>query len=336
MEEDSILLLLFDDKKSALVPAAYTGMPSGFIEQYDPIPIELYESSVDPLNPIFLTDTSDTTDLPNSQLFEKYDVRSISAVSLIREQQLIGMLGIYCFHEYREFTPDELALLKGLADQATQAIDNARLRIQAEQAAVTEERNRLARDLHDSITQSLYSQMLYSEAASRRLTSGDVQEVSEHLSVLRQTAHQALQDMRLLIYELRPQVLDEEGLIAAINARLEAVEGRSGQHTELNADGDLHLSPKVEATLYRIVQEALNNVLKHANAQKIIVSLTQIDGLVTLEVIDDGSGFDVASSQSLGSFGLQGMRERVSQMGGTIEVYSKPSEGTRVKVEVRI
>jgi signal transduction histidine kinase len=312
-------------------------MPSGFLEQYSPIPIELYESSIDPLNPVIvLTGTGDAANLPNNHLFEKYDVQSIVAVSLIREQQLIGMLGIYCFHDQREFNPDELALLKGLADQATQAIDNARLRIQAEQAAVTEERNRLARDLHDSITQSLYSQTLYSEAASRRLQAGDVNEVSEHLRVLRQTAHQALQEMRLLIFELRPAVLDEEGLVTAINARLEAVEERSGLHTELNADGDLHLSPKLEATLYRIVQEALNNILKHADAQKVIVSMNQIGDLVTLEIIDDGSGFDVDSSQSLSSFGLQGMRERVSQIGGTIEVRSQPGEGTRLKVEVSI
>ena len=337
MEADSILLLLVDDKKLGLVPAASTGMPSEFIEQYNLIPIELYESSVDPLNPVIvLTDTRDSPDLPNSHLFEKYDVHSIAAVSLMREQQLIGMLGIYCFHDQREFNPDELALLKGLADQATQAIDNARLRIQAEQAAVAEERNRLARDLHDSITQSLYSQTLYSEAASRRLQVGDVNEVNEHLHVLRQTALQALQEMRLLIFELRPPILDERGLVAAINARLEAVEERSGQHKEVNVDGDLRLPPELEATLYRIVQEALNNVLKHADAQKVIVSLTQIDDLLTLEVIDDGSGFDVDSSQSLSSFGLQGMRERVSKVGGIMEVHSKPGEGTRLKVEVSI
>jgi signal transduction histidine kinase len=310
-------------------------MPLGLVEEYNPIPIEFYESSVDPLNPIIvLTEVGDSSDLPNSTLFKKYDVRSIAAVSLIREKQLIGLLGLYCFHEQRVFSPDELALLKGLADQTTQAIDNARLRIQAEQTAVTEERNRLARDLHDSVTQSLYSQMLYSEAASRRLAVGDVEEVSDHLLVLRQTAHQALQEMRLLIFELRPPVLDEEGLVAAIKSRLGAVEERSGQHTELNADGDLHLSPELEANLYRIVQESLNNVLKHAGAQEVMISLTQMGDFVTLEVIDDGSGFDVDSSQSLSGLGLQGMRERVSQMGGTLKVQSKPGEGTRVKVEV--
>jgi PAS domain S-box-containing protein len=337
MEADSILLLLFDDKNQALVPAASTGMPSEFAEEYNPIPIELYESSVDPLNPIIvLTDIGDSPDLPNSRLFKKYGVHSIAAVSLLREQQLIGMLGIYCFHDHREFSPDELALLKGLADQATQAIENARLRIQAEQAAVTEERNRLARDLHDSVTQSLYSQMLYSEAASRRLAAGDVEEVSDQLRILGQTAHQALQEMRLLIFELRPPVLDEEGLVAAINARLEAVEERSGQHTELKVEGDLRLSPELDAALYRIAQEALNNVLKHADAQKVTIFLTQVDGLVTLEVIDDGKGFEVDSGQSMSSFGLQGMRERVSQMGGTIAVHSKPGEGARVKVEVSV
>ena len=140
--------------------------------------------------------------------------------------------------------------------------------------------------------------------------------------------------MRLLIFELRPPVLDREGLVAAIRARLEEVEERPGQYTDLHTDGDLHLTPEMEAALYRIAQVALNNVLKHAEAQRIIVSLVQNGDSVILEVIDDGMGFDMDSGQSTSTFGLKGMQERVANLGGSIDVHSKPVEGTRVKVEI--
>ena len=136
-----------------------------------------------------------------------------------------------------------------------------------------EERNRLARDLHDSVTQSLYSLTLYAEAASRQLAVGALDVVAEHLGELRQAARQALQEMRLLIFELRPVALEEQGLVGAFRARLDAVEARAGVRTSLETRGDARLSPAIETGLYGIAQEALNNALKHANASEIRVSL---------------------------------------------------------------
>jgi signal transduction histidine kinase len=205
---------------------------------------------------------------------------------------------------------------------------------QAEALAVVEERNRLARDLHDSVTQALYGLTLSAEAAARQLAAGQTDVATNQLRDLRETAQSALQEMRLLIFELRPPVLEEEGLAAALQARLQAVEGRVGLATTLAVEGDGRLPPQIESELDRITQEALNNALKHAQAQRIAVQLRQDDQTVALEIADDGVGFDPAANASRGGLGLRGMAERAARLGGHLAVESRPGEGTRVRVEV--
>jgi signal transduction histidine kinase len=233
------------------------------------------------------------------------------------------------------FDEQDLTVLQSLARQAAIAIENARLYQTARQLAVVEERNRLARDLHDSVTQSIYGVRLFAEAAGRLLTSGDIALAGEHLHEMQRTAQEALQEMRLLIYELRPSVLGESGLAAALQARLEAVEGRAGLETSLKLEGaDRRLPTDVEAVLYRIAQETLNNALRHAQARHIEVTLRQFERTVELEVADDGVGFtpDVALEQ--GGLGLRGMEERAASMGASLSIQSHPGAGTRVRVEV--
>lgn len=202
------------------------------------------------------------------------------------------------------------------------------------EAAVTEERNRLARDLHDSVTQALYSQTLYAEAAIRQLDGHRVERVAAHLHQLRQTAQQALREMRLLIFELRPPALAEAGLVAALQARLEAVEARTGVETAVIAPDECHLPPETETGLYWIAQEALNNALKHARAGKIEVTLAQTAGGVTLTIADDGVGLDTADANHKGGLGLRGMQERAAQLGWRFTLRSAPGQGTTIHVEV--
>jgi signal transduction histidine kinase len=213
-------------------------------------------------------------------------------------------------------------------------VENARLYEQAQQLAVMKERNRLARDLHDSVTQALYGVTLYAEAATRRLQQGDTDLASGHLSEIRETAQESLREMRLLIFELRLPLLKQEGLIAALQARLEAVEGRVGLETALIVEGDGPLSAEVEEGLYRIAQEALNNALRHACASSVSVRL-HLNKTVTLEIEDNGVGFDPAGAQEHASFGLRGMQERAARLGGEFTVRSSPGGGTKIKVEVR-
>jgi signal transduction histidine kinase/ligand-binding sensor domain-containing protein len=213
-------------------------------------------------------------------------------------------------------------------------------RIQVEQAlrqserdkATVDERNRLARELHDSVAQSMYGVTLLAEVASQLLSSGQADQVTGYLSELKDTARESLAEMRLLIYELRPPVLEEEGLAAALQARLEAVESRAGLETEFHAEGQVRLSSEVEEALFRIAQEALNNVLKHAQARRVAVSLGQDEQSVTLEIADDGTGCDPTRARRSGGLGLKGMEERAAEVGARLEIESAAGSGTTVRV----
>jgi signal transduction histidine kinase len=234
----------------------------------------------------------------------------------------------------REFGEQDIQLLTSIGHQVGVAIENGLLYRRAQQLAVLEERNRLARDLHDSVTQAVFGVTLYAEAATRLLSAGQVETASEHLQELRTTAQQALREMRSLIYELRPPVLEKEGLVAALQARLEAVEGRAGVRTELRVEGDITLPGGVEEELYRVAQEALNNALKHARAQSIRLLLCKDETHLLLEVADDGVGFEHGGDTKHGGLGLPGMKERALRLGGSLTVLSSPGGGTTVRVEV--
>ncbi len=205
---------------------------------------------------------------------------------------------------------------------------------QAAQVAVTAERNRLARDLHDSVTQALYGMTLYAEAAARLLSGGETEPAAEHLRDLRDTAQEALREMRLLIFELRPSTLEEEGLVAALEARLEAVESRVGLKIHFVPQVAERLPAELEIGLYRIAQEALNNVLKHAQARQITVTLGREHNRVRMEIADDGVGFDPELTRACGGWGLRGMEERATQLGGQLIINSRPGAGTCIQVEV--
>jgi signal transduction histidine kinase len=208
------------------------------------------------------------------------------------------------------------------------------LRQREREKAVTEERNRLARELHDSVTQSLYGVTLFADAATRLLKSGQVGSAVEDLVKLRRTAKDALAEMRLLIFELRPPILDQEGLAAALALRLEAVEGRAGLETQLLLDGEGDLSPDVQEGFYRIALEALNNILKHAEATCVTISLILDSNGALFTIVDDGIGFDLETTQERGGFGLLGITERAEQLGGRLTIKSEPGMGTTVQVQV--
>jgi signal transduction histidine kinase/ABC-type uncharacterized transport system substrate-binding protein len=258
---------------------------------------------------------------------------ALLAVPLIIQEEDYGGITLY-YRRAREFSKEEIQLAQSVADQAALAIENARLRSQAEQAAAYAERSRLARELHDSVTQSLYSITLYAEAVARMLTAGGGAEVAEHMRELRATAQEALREMRLLIYQLSPPVLEEAGLAGALQKRLDSVEARGGVNAALQVEGSEHLPPLVRKELYQIAQEALNNSLKHARARSVRVVLDFQESLTRLEVCDDGSGFEPEAAQRGGGLGLRGMRERAEAIGATLRVDSAPGKGTKVSVVV--
>ena len=197
----------------------------------------------------------------------------------------------------------------------------------------------MARDLHDSVTQALYGVTLYAEAANRQIAVGETDMAVQNLNELRATAQEALREIRLLIFELRPPVLEEQGLAAALQARLESVEGRSGLKTVLDVENKpkARLPMDTEMGLYRIAQEALNNVLKHAQAQEVQVRLQDLpaEHKVVLEIADDGLGFDASNGHGSGRLGLHTMRERAALLDGDLIISSEPGKGTRIRVEIK-
>jgi signal transduction histidine kinase/ligand-binding sensor protein len=232
------------------------------------------------------------------------------------------------------FAKDDARIVSLFADQAAINIEHARLNQQAGQLAVLEERQRLARELHDSVVQSLYSMTLYADAAALAFVAGKQAVTANHLQELRDTARGAMHDMRLLIFELHPPALEQEGFVAALQVRLAAVEARAGLQTELTVEGERRLPIVIEQELYRIAQEALNNVMKHARAQHVTIHLQFTDTTTCLQVRDDGIGFDPLTARNAGGMGLHSFEERAAKVGGRVTLESSPGKGTTVTVEI--
>ena len=227
---------------------------------------------------------------------------------------------------------ERLDLAGGLAAQAAVAIENSRLYERAREQAADEERQHLARELHDSVSQAIYAVVLTSHALRKRLPD-DPQGAAEAVESVIELAEGALAEMRALIFELRPEALAEVGLVGALQRQLDGLELRHG----LNTESDFHDEPDIAFTakqvLLRVVQEALHNVAKHAHAKKVKVSLRQHGEALALTVTDDGVGFDVNASYP-GHLGLTSMHERVAALGGELQVTSEPGHGTTVSLSL--
>ena len=262
------------------------------------------------------------------------DTRSELVVLLRVGGQVIGTLDVQSA-EVNAFDPEDVLVIQSLGDQVAVAIENARLYDRSRELAVVQERNRLARELHDSMTQSLYSLVLFAGAGRKAVEAGRLERVKRHLIRVEQSAQQALKEMRLLVFELRPPTLEKEGLAGALRQRLDVVEDRVGVETHLLVEGTVELPAFLEEGLYRIAQEALNNALKHAAATSVTVRVRADEEWVTLEVADDGVGFDPDAVGEMGGIGLASMRERAEGLGGSLTIASASGQGTRVKVTVK-
>lgn len=278
-------------------------------------------------------DLQDTNTL-SGRMFEKDKLitssllgkRDMLLLPLYAKGRLQGALGILQ-DEAREMPSEQVNLLRSIAEQIGIAIDNARLYQRSKTLAVAEERQRLARDLHDSVTQSLYSLTLFAEAGQRMLKEERIDRVEQHLQRLSLTAQDALKEMRMLLFELRPWQLQSGKLIDFIKQRLDVVERRSNITAHLLGDSLPSLSPKVEENLYYITIEALNNALKHAHCSAVTVRFTYSKMSVQVEIADNGIGFEPDSLEHSRGMGLQNMAERISEFNGNITLLPNRSVG---------
>lgn len=259
------------------------------------------------------------------------DTRSELVIPLRLGDQVTGTLDVQS-STVSAFSAEDVVVIRGLADQIAVAIENASLYDQSKALAVLEERHRLARELHDSVTQSLYSLVLFTEGWRRSLNGKIDGQVDEYFTRIGEITQQSLKEMRLLIHELRPPALQEVGLVGALQKRLDAVEGRVGIEARVIMDDFVDFPRTQEESLYRIAHEALNNALKHGHATRESVRIWTEGSDVILEVTDNGIGFDPLRVENRGGMGLASMTERAKQIGGRLTIRSVPRQGTVVRV----
>jgi len=273
-------------------------------------------------------------DYPGKQIPEQMQALGMLcflAIPLILQieegEKLIGAL-FMGRKEKPGYKQDEIVRLTILADQIAKLIDSDRRR---KLAIALTERQRLMMDLHDSVSQKLYGLVTLTEATQAALEAKSDLDFSHVLSRIGENARQAVKELRLFLYQMQPVDLEKEGLISVLHHRLAAVEGRADIKARFLADETLSISKKKEVALYYIAQEALNNVLRHAGAKSVAVTLKQGYKYVTLEVSDDGCGF-AYEKLGQGGMGLKNIKERVKQENGKLRISSKPDKGTIIRV----
>jgi signal transduction histidine kinase len=249
-------------------------------------------------------------------------------------QRTVGVMSVYNKQGEGGFTDRDADLATFFANQAAAAIENARLYEQTREYAVVEERNRLARELHDSVTQSLFSVSLLSEAALS-LLERDPAKARERLERANELAQGALAEMRALIFQLRPVTLQEEGLLIALKKHLAALNSRHNRVVELKVTGTPRRLPAaIEDAAFRIIQESLNNVVKHAQAPRAQVDLDFGTEELRLVTTDNGKGFDTSVRPRAHAMGMSSMRERAESVSGRLTVESAVGSGTRVLAQL--
>jgi signal transduction histidine kinase len=282
-----------------------------------------------------------TTDIHDDPRFRGWwprghpDMRSFLGVPIVAREGVIGAFYLTEKIGAAEFSPEDQELIELLAAHASIAITNARLYEQSRQLSILSERNRLALELHDAVSQKLFSLVLTAEAAGT-LFERDPDAAREQVAKLRALTQEALEELRSLIFELRPPDLDRDGLCGALRKHVEVVRRLWPGTIEFDIDTGIALDPERDLEILRIAQEALQNAVRHAQASQIGVALRRNGDRITLHVTDDGKGFDPASPEVRARrLGLTSMEERAQRLGGSLEIRSVPGDGTTVWLEVR-
>ena len=261
------------------------------------------------------------------------DMRSFLGVPIVAPVGVIGAFYLTEKLEAPDFSDEDEELIGLLAAHAAIAIANARLLEQTRELSIVAERNRLALDLHDAVSQKLFGLVLSAEAAGT-LLDRDPAAARDHVGRLQALAQEALEELRSLVFELRPPELERDGLAGALRKHVELQRRLAQCEIELALDGELPADVVRDREVLRIAQEALQNALKHAHASRVAVRLGTDGGRLLLEVEDDGVGFDpeLEAARSL-RLGLTSMQERAGRLGGTLEIVSAPGSGTTVRLE---
>jgi signal transduction histidine kinase len=262
------------------------------------------------------------------------DMRSFLGVPIVSRSGIVGAFYLTQKQGADEFGVEDQQLIEMLAAHAAVAIENARLYERARELSIVEERNRLARDLHDSVAQKLFGVVLTAEAASTLLPR-DATAARAQLDRLQELVAEALEELRSLVFELRPPALENEGLATTLRKHVDVLRRVHRREIGLRVSATPRLSARADGEVFRIAQEALQNALRHARAEHVDLTLEARDGALVLSVADDGDGFDPADPALRSRrLGLTSMEERARAAGGRLEIDSRPGAGTTVRLEV--
>jgi signal transduction histidine kinase len=262
------------------------------------------------------------------------DMRSFLGVPIVAREGVIGAFYLTQKIGASDFTDDDRQLIELLATHAAIAITNARLYEESRELSVLSERNRLALELHDAVSQKLFSLVFTAEAAGT-LFDRDQGAARDQVAKLRGLAQEALDELRSLVFELRPPDLERDGLCGALRKHVDVLRRLQAHEIELDLDAEIPHDPGRDRELLRIAQEALHNALRHAGASHVTVRLRRDDGRVQLEITDDGAGFDPSAPELRSRhLGLTSMEERARRLGAQLEIQSAPGEGTTVTARV--
>jgi signal transduction histidine kinase len=263
-------------------------------------------------------------------------MRSFLGVPIVAASGIVGALYLTDKVGAEEFDGSDQQLIEMLAVHAAIAIEKTSLYERSRELSIVEERNRLARELHDSVTQKLFGLTLTAEAAAT-VIDRDPAEAKAQLQRLQQLTRGAMEELRSLIFELRPPAAESEGLATALRKHVDVLQRVHGHAVELRVEGDAEPADdgRRAGEVLRIAQEALQNALRHADATRVDVRLEGDDGRLRLAVADDGVGFDPAEpGLRARRLGLTSMEERARALGGTLTIESHPGAGTTVALEV--
>jgi signal transduction histidine kinase len=328
------LLCLFNENEEDMELFVHLGASQGTIKQLCSVlsKTKLLNAAYWDSKSIEIADCRKNIQLPD----ELHAVGVDACISIpfgFREKNY-GILHIFKELDGRKMTKEEQSILSAIADQIGITIEISRLRQQLRRVAAREERQKLAQNLHDSVTQSLYSLTYIIESWRRLAKQGREGDLFHWLEILDENIQQITTEMRLLLHELRPSELEKPDLAEAIKKRLETIETRTGITTAFSLENEQVLPEEIEGELYYIAQEALNNVVKHANATRVTVSQLFQDQKVIISVEDNGKGFDIANICHDDCMGIENMKERMKRVGGNLEIISTSGEGTQIRATV--
>jgi signal transduction histidine kinase len=259
---------------------------------------------------------------------------SFLGVPIVARGSVVGAFYLTDKEGAAEFSAADEELIVMLAAHAAVAMENARLHERSRELSIVEERNRLARELHDSLVQKLFGVVLAAQSAST-LLERDADEARVQVDRLGELARDAIAELRSLVFQLRPAAIEADGLAAALRKHVDVLRRVHGGAIQAELAGEPRRRPGADEEVFRIAQEALHNAVRHAHAARVVVRLEENAERLHLTVTDDGVGFDPAAPELRArNLGLTSMEERARDLGGRLEIESRPGAGTRIELEV--